>query len=270
MTHPMRALGLAAALAAGFAQAQDPDAPVLDPEALAAVQAMGQGLRAIEVFSVEAELVSEIVLESGEKLTSVRQVTGHAQAPDKLRYEVSQPGRERIFYYDGRHATIWGPLTRMYAQVPFEGPLAAMIDEITGRYQLEIPLSDLILWGREPDELEAITSAAKLGAARIGGRLCEHYAFRQPDLDWQIWIEAGETPQDGLPCRYQIVDLTDEARPMFMATLEIRAQQVFDDGRFTFVPPEDAERVRIAEPPAESDETVPDSPQDTQATQDTE
>ena len=57
---------LAAALA-GPAAAQDdaPDPPRIDPAALDAARAMGERLRALDAFTIEATLSTEEVLESG-------------------------------------------------------------------------------------------------------------------------------------------------------------------------------------------------------------
>jgi hypothetical protein len=44
---------------------------------------------------------------------------------------------------------------------------------------------------------------------------CEHYAFRQEGLDWQIWIQ-GDYP---LPRKFVIRTLTDDARPQHTSNL---------------------------------------------------
>ena len=57
---------------------------------------------------------------------------------------------------------------------------------------MELPLSDLFLWGTPAAPLDKIESAMNAGQDFIGDDLCDHYAFRQGKIDWQIWITAGE------------------------------------------------------------------------------
>ena len=51
---------------------------------------------------------------------------------------------------------------------------------------------------------------AILGLSDVGGITCEHYAFRQPGLDWQVWIQLGDHP---LPKKLVLTTTTDDARP---------------------------------------------------------
>ena len=39
-----------------------------------------------------------------------------------------------------------------------------------------------------------ITGAIDVGPAEVGGVTCEQYAFRQPGLNWQIWIQQADFP----------------------------------------------------------------------------
>ena len=208
-----------------------------------ALKDMGTKLRALPAFSVHANLAWEEVLETGEKTTVIEQVAIEADPPHGLRVDRSSPDRERIFYYDGKTATLWAPNIRYYTSVPFEGALSDMIADVASKYDFEVPLADLFLWGSNDDDLDAITSARYLGRARFGDRVCDQFAYRQPDVDWQVWIEDTE---EGLPCGYSIVDLTDEAHPTFHATVKVTPEPEFADGRFTFSPPEDAVPIPFA------------------------
>lgn len=229
------------------APAQDQSADstsLLDPEALQAAVAMSERLHELEAFSVEADLSWEEVLATGEKILSIEQVTAEVARPSGLRLERSSPGRERIFFYDGKRAVLWGPITRYYAAVAFDGPLSDLAVVLAERYGYEVPLSDLFLWGGDPEDTASIREAKYIGEARIGGRLCDHYAFREEGVDWQLWIDSGE---GGLPCRYAIVDLRDPANPLFQATVVVRPVTEFPDSRFSFVPPDDAIEIRFLE-----------------------
>jgi hypothetical protein len=238
--------------------ADDDGQDFINQQAVDAVAEMSERLARLESFSVKADLSWEEVLENGEKILTLEQVQADVARPDGLRMERSSPGRERIFYYNGDKAVLWGPVTRYYATVPFSGTLGELAAHLADRYAYEVPLADLFMWGHDPEQIKAIEAANFIGQDRIGERLCDHYAFRQENVDWQIWIDTAE---GGLPCRYAIVDLSDPARPLFQATLEIDPEAGFYDQRFTFDPPKDAAEIPLATTrPGEDGAAPPDRP----------
>jgi len=226
-----------AAPATATAQDEPADAPAVDPAALKAASAMGERLRALDAFSIEATLSTEEVLASGETLLHLERLSADVSPPGGMRMELRSPGRERVFLYDGARAVLWGPITRYYTAVPFSGTLTALVQETAATYGYDVPLSDLFLWGTDAGDLARVAQAHYVGADYLGDRVCDHYAFRQEGVDWQLWIDTAEA---GLPCAYRITDLSDPAQPSFAATLTIGTGAVFDDRRFTFAAPDDA------------------------------
>jgi hypothetical protein len=89
-----------------------------------------------------------------------------------------------------------------------------------------------------------ITVASDIGPGVVEGVTCEHYAFRQPGVDWQIWIQNGSYP---LPRKLVITTMTDEARPQFSSVYTWNLAPSFNDAAFTFDPPDDAKRIGFAE-----------------------
>jgi hypothetical protein len=80
------------------------------------------------------------------------------------------------------------------------------------------------------------------GQDLVGQELCDHYAFRQPGIDWQIWIATGDMP---LPRKLVITSRDDEARPQSTSLLSWNLKPTFKDAVFTFKPPKDANRISI-------------------------
>lgn len=81
-----------------------------------------------------------------------------------------------------------------------------------------------------------------VGPARIDGTVTEHYAFRQPGVDWQVWIETGARP---LPRRLVITTTDDPSQPQYASTLKWNTDAKLGDSAFTFVPPKDAHRIEL-------------------------
>ncbi|MGB7691049.1 MAG: DUF2092 domain-containing protein, partial [Pseudolabrys sp.] len=75
----------------------------------------------------------------------------------------------------------------------------------------------------------------------INGVECDHLAFRNNDVDWQLWVEVGTQP---IPRKYIITNKAVTGMPQY--TLRIKDWktdlQVAADA-FAFKPPTDAKRV---------------------------
>ena len=65
--------------------------------------------------------------------------------------------------------------------------------------------------------LDKIESAMNAGQDFIDDELCDHYAFRQGKVDWQIWIATGSKP---LPRKVVITNRADEARPQSVSLID--------------------------------------------------
>jgi hypothetical protein len=79
--------------------------------------------------------------------------------------------------------------------------------------------------------------------------LCDHYAFRQEDVDWQLWIERSDT---SLPHELVITTTDEEEQPQYVALLTWTLTPQLDDTLFTFAPSADAHKIilrEVATPP---------------------
>ena len=76
----------------------------------------------------------------------------------------------------------------------------------------------------------------------IDGELCDHYAFRQGNIDWQIWIATGSKP---LPRKLVITNRSDEARPQSVQMFDWNLKPGFKDSVFKFTPPKGATAVEL-------------------------
>ena len=71
-----------------------------------------------------------------------------------------------------------------------------------------------------PHLLQALTENVQagtyLGVRSIGGRPCHHLLFTQEEVDWQVWVDAGESP---LPRKLVITRKKEPGQPQFSAEL---------------------------------------------------
>ena len=233
-----------ALLASATAQAQQPPAspPAIDPEAIAALSRMGEFLRKHSSMEVKAETRTDELLESGQKVQITAQMDLKVRKPDRLRLLKASDRKTREFFYDGKTFTIYGVRSGYYAQVPAPPTIKQLVEVIGRRYGIEMPLADLFYWGTEKSGVEDIRAATNVGPSTVEGALCDHYAFRQKDVDWQVWIQQGAEP---LPRKLLVTTMDDPARPQHEVVMTWTLNPTFDDKLFVFVPPKNALPVPI-------------------------
>jgi hypothetical protein len=163
--------------------------------------------------------------------------------PDRLRISVTSDRHNRLWVYDGKTLTLLARGANYYATVPAPATIAQLADVLQDKHDLELPLEDLFRWGGPHSQDTVITSAMFIGPSQVDGVSCGHYAFRQDGLDWQVWIQFGDSP---LPRKLVLTTLTDEARPQYTATYAWNLAPSFNDAAFAFVPPPGAGKVALA------------------------
>lgn len=252
MFHTKLASGLLAlTLSVPFAHAQ-PVAPAtttvkvsadaVDPDSVEALKRMGTYLQSLKRFQVTIHLSSEKVLLDEQKLQRSTSATLQVLRPNKLKATMSSAVSERELFYDGKHATLYTPAMKYYGTTEAADTIGGMIDQLEARYGVELPLADLFLWGTPAAPIDQIESAMNAGQSVVAGVLCDHYAFRQGKVDWQIWISAGNQP---LPRKIVITNRRDDARPQSISLLSWDLKPAFKDTVFIFTPPKGAISVGI-------------------------
>ena len=221
------------------------EAPAIQAEAIDALKQMGAYLHTLKTFSVTADITSDEVLLSGQKIQVGGENTLTVRRPDGLKATVrkDETDIDREFYYDGKTFTVYGKKVKYYASAPAPATIAALLDAVNERFDVNIPLADLFAWGTDKAPVQDITSALHIGPAMIGGIPTDHYAFRQEGVDWQVWIEKGKTR---LPRKLVITTTGEEGQPQYVSVLKWNLSPSISDKMFTFVPPKDAHRIVFA------------------------
>ena len=217
-------------------------ASAVDPASIQAIKDMGAFLQTLKRFRVSTELTGERVLADGQKLQHTATADMDVERPNKLRAVMQSARSERELVYDGKTVTLYAPAQKYYSTVEFSGTLAELIDRLEEKFGVQIPLQDLFLWGTPAAPLDKIQSAMNAGQDFVGEDLCDHYAFRQDKVDWQIWITTGSKP---LPRKIVITSRTDEARPQSTSLIEWNVNPKFKDTVFSFTPPKGASKIEI-------------------------
>jgi len=225
------------------------NAPVVNPgiiedNAVDALKDMSNYLMSATTLQADAVGSLDVVTEDGQRI----------QLDGSTTYKIKRPGfvidyvsdiKSRRFIYDGKNFTVYSPKLGYYASVPAPGTNKEVLDIIYNKFGISLPLEDLFRWGdgSNGDRLKALKSAYKVGTASIDGTETDHYAFREEDVDWEVWIQQGNQP---LPRKLVIVDRTDPSRPTFVSRLRWQVNPTFTAADFAFVPDANAKRIQIA------------------------
>jgi hypothetical protein len=221
----------------------------LDADAMAALDRMGSYLRSLKTFEVRSDNTREEVLNNGQKLQFASTTRYVASLPTSLFAELSNDRRNVQLYFNGKTLTVYTPATGYYAEAPAAGTVGQMLTVAATKYGIEFPLQDLFRWGDASATAPRPSEGFKVGSTKIGGVAVDHYAFRQPDVDFQIWIDQGDKP---LPRRMVITSHTDPAQPQFTADFTWNTGATVAPAQFTFTPDAKAVKIPFATPAAAS------------------
>jgi hypothetical protein len=231
-----------------LAQTKSNNPPLIDADAMSALKKMGEYLRTLDKFQVNAQVTTEHVLTDGQKVEFSKHVNLVADRPNKMRIQVDGDLHERWFMYDGKTFTMFAPRLKYYTSLDAPPTILELANKLEDDYDLQLPLVDLFRFGTNDADFPPITAAKNIGPSPCDGLTCQHYAFRQDGMDWQVWIQNGEFP---LPRKVVLTTLTDEARPQHTAVYEWNLAPSYNDAAFVFEPPADAKKISIAEAQAQ-------------------
>jgi len=217
---------------------------VVEPDAIAALKSMSAYLSSASTLQITSQGSLDVVTNDGQRI----------QLDGTTDYKIRRPGfvidyksdmKDRRFIYDGKTFTIYSPKLGFYASAPAPATNREALDLVYKKYGIALPLEDLFRWGdgASADRLAAMKSAYRAGTATLDGVETDHYAYREADVDWEVWIQQGDQP---VPRKLVIVDRTDASRPTFIARLDWKVNPAFSDSDFAFVPEGDAKRIELA------------------------
>lgn len=237
-----RAAGLAvAAIAVALSNAPSRAQSPIDPDADALLRATTDQLQALKEFNVDYDTDHEVVQLDGEKIqysASGRIAMSRSQGFHMTR---QGPYADTEVSFDGKVVSLYGKRLNVYAQI--ESPASAIdeaVAEVRATTGLDAAGADFLSADPYAVLTEGVVSGSLVGTAFIGGVPCDHLAFRNNDVDWQLWISKGE---QNLPLKYVITTKWVTGSPQY--TLRFRNWGTGGVGSktFSFKPPADAKKV---------------------------
>ncbi|WP_171237964.1 DUF2092 domain-containing protein [Ruegeria sp. HKCCA5763] len=209
------------------------------------LQAMSDYLSGEQSLSFDYDSMLEIVTTEDQKLGITASGTVTLTRPDKLR-ATRQGGFSDIeMVFDGETFSLLGDHAGIYTQFPAKGSIDELVDLLREEYGRPLPAADLLAGAPYEILMSEVTDVKDMGVGVIGGKVCDHLAFRTPEVDWQIWIATDGTPH---PCRYVITTHTLTQGPQYVVDIrDWRDDPEIADESFAFTAPSGATGVEFEE-----------------------
>jgi hypothetical protein len=218
-------------------------AQAVDPAAVEMLKRMTDYLGNQKQFSVVTQNTLEHVLDSGQRLDEDITVGVTISRPNKLQSSRHGGLIDQTFYYDGKTLTVNNRNANVYAAEKAPATIEEMLDYAREELGLVLPASDLVYRNVYSIMMQDVTSAEVIGKSVINDQVCNHLAFRRPDVEFQVWIAEQGKP---LPCKYVVTDTT--AREL-VSTISVMSdwnlKPSVADSTFNYVPGKGATKVNF-------------------------
>ncbi|MBI5765020.1 MAG: DUF2092 domain-containing protein [Planctomycetes bacterium] len=120
-------------------------------------------------------------------------------------------------WYRGKSLTVLDVEDNIFATEAVPGRVGEMLDYLVDKYDLVMPMADFLIGSTHESLLAAVDSGEYLGLHNVGDTACHHLLFKQESIDWQLWIDAGET---AVPRKIVITYLDEPDQPQYIATMD--------------------------------------------------
>lgn len=154
---------------------------------------MSDALSQAQAFSVTTHEVRDVAESSGKlvHLTLVHKTI--VRRPDRLYVETTGDRRNEA-WYDGRGITLVMHGDKVFAQAPMPETLDRTIDALNERYGFYVPGSDMVYSNPAHALLTDTTTGGWMGVETIDGQPCDHVAFEDRGVKWELWVPTTGSP----------------------------------------------------------------------------
>ncbi len=183
----------------------------------------------------------EVITSELQKIQFASSGTVQLNRPDKLKVTRTGGYADVEMVFDGKTLSILGKNEHEYAQIDAPGSTDKLIDSLRTEVGMAAPGADLLLSNVYDALIEDVLEAKYVGQGVIDGVDCEHLAFRNAEVDWQLWVEIGARP---VPRKYVITSKSVTGAPQYTLRIkEWRSDTPATADAFTFQMPQGGSKV---------------------------
>lgn len=190
-----------------------PPGPIVEKYALDRLKQMSDTLASTKAFTFHASSFMEVPAVTGQFLTLFTESDIALQRPNKLRVDVSGDVPGFQLYYDGAKLSAFDPQKNLHSVSDPLATIDKMLDYVLTKAQINFPSADFMYSNPYAVMTKNLTHAIVVGPSMVNGLPCEHFAYMEPGLNWEIWIENGKK---ALPLRLAMTYKQVPNFPRFM------------------------------------------------------
>ncbi len=214
--------------------------PAIDPRADELLREMSTFLGDLPQFTFHAENSIDEILETGQKIQLSNGVDVAMRRPDRFWAAIQGDSLDLQLFYDGKSVTQFNEKENFHATMDAPATIDESLDYCKKEFDLKAPLSELLVSDIYARIAPNIKTGHYLGLHRVQGVASHHLAFTTRDVDWQIWIDAGDKPW---PRKLVITSKQVTGAPQFTALIsDWDTAKKLNDNKFKFVAPEGAHK----------------------------
>jgi hypothetical protein len=217
--------------------------PAIDPLAEKILQALNEQKKKDINASAEVIDTMDEVLKTGEKIqySHVRKLK--VNEPKQFWIESTGDITNTTIWKDDKTFTLLDRDNNVYSQAEAPGTIDQTMDMLVDKYGVTTPLADLLSNDLNSVLMKQAKTCRYLGLHYADGIKCHHIAATQKNIDWQIWVDAGDVPQ----LRKIVITYKQQpGAPQYTAILKsFNAVPQFPESTFTFKAPEGAKKISL-------------------------
>jgi len=113
------------------------------------------------------------------------------QRPNKLRIDISGDVPSFQLYFDGAKFSAFDPHKNLHSVSDPLATIDEMLEFVSTKAHINFPSADFMYSDPYAVMTKNLTHAIVVGPSMVNGVPCEHFAYMEPSLNWEIWIENG-------------------------------------------------------------------------------
>ena len=197
-----------------FAQDTNPN---IDPRAAEALQNMSYFLGSKDEYTFKAEVMFDQLVDSNRKIQYSAEEKVYLKKKNNMTIEfISDLGGYKLWFDNGKLTVLELP-TNLFSTATIPATIDQALANMKEKYNFTPALSDFLFINTFRELTKNVISGSYFGTSKVFGVRCDHLAFVQQDIDWQIWVEIGNRQ---IPRKLVITYKELPGQPQFIAIMK--------------------------------------------------
>jgi hypothetical protein len=221
-----------------------PAKPVVQQYALDRLKQMSDTLTSSQTFSYHSKSAIDLQSETGQFVTFFNEAQAALQHPNKLHADVKGELANLELTFDGNTLSVFDGSKNTYAASSPLKNIDEMLEFLMTKAQISFPSADLMYSDPYAVMTKNLSDATFISETIVNGVTVEHFAYREPGIDWEIWLTKGDKP---LPLRLAMTYKQVQNQPRFWVEFFDWRLNPKLKNKFDFKIPKDAKKVEFSD-----------------------